>query len=128
MAVTVMSFGYSFGLPYEADIVFDVRFLPNPYFVDALKQLTGEQEEVANYVLKWPEAEEFIRRTLDFVDFLIPLYEREGKSYLTIAVGCTGGKHRSVVVVNRLGVVLGSLLKKKDSMLLEIRHRDLGKS
>ncbi len=81
MAVTVMSFGYSFGLPYEADIVFDVRFLPNPYFVDALKQLTGEQEEVANYVLKWPEAEEFIRRTLDFVDLQTRIGDPDYKLY-----------------------------------------------
>jgi UPF0042 nucleotide-binding protein len=126
MAVTLMSFGYSFGIPYEADIILDVRFLPNPFFVDHLKRLTGEQKGVREYVLKWPEAKEFIRRFQDLIKFLIPLYEKEGKAYLTIAVGCTGGRHRSVVIVRELGIILKKGLGDKGK-LLEIKHRDLAK-
>jgi UPF0042 nucleotide-binding protein len=127
MAVTLMSFGYSFGIPYEADIVLDVRFLPNPYFINHLKRLTGEQEDVRDYVLKWPETAQFINRCQNFVRFLIPLYEKEGKAYLTIAIGCTGGRHRSVVITNELGAILRKSLRKKTA-LLSIRHRDLGKA
>jgi UPF0042 nucleotide-binding protein len=126
MAVTLMSFGYGFGIPYEADIILDVRFLPNPYFVNHLKRLTGEEREIREYVLKWPETKEFIARFRDFVTFLIPLYEKEGKAYLTIAIGCTGGRHRSVVIVNKLGTILRKTLKDK-GVFAEIRHRDLGK-
>ncbi|NIQ38232.1 MAG: RNase adapter RapZ [Proteobacteria bacterium] len=126
MAVTLMSFGYSFGIPYEADIILDVRFLPNPFFVDHLKRLTGEQKGVREYVLKWPEAKEFIRRFQDLIKFLIPLYEKERKAYLTIAVGCTGGRHRSVVIVRELGVILKKSLGDKGK-LLEVKHRDLEK-
>ena len=126
MALTVMSFGYSFGIPYEADIILDVRFLPNPFFINHLKRLTGEERDVREYVLRWPEAREFIARFLDFVKFLIPLYEKEGKAYLTIAIGCTGGRHRSVVIVKELGTILRDALENNGA-LLDIRHRDLGK-
>ncbi len=126
MTVTLMSFGYSFGIPDEADIVFDVRFLPNPFFVDQLKRLTGEAKSVREYVLKWPEAQEFITRFQDFIKFLIPLYEKEGKAYLTIAVGCTGGRHRSVVIVDELEKILKRALGKQGA-LMEMKHRDLEK-
>ncbi len=126
MAVTLMSFGYGFGIPYEADIILDVRFLPNPYFVNHLKRLTGEERQIREYVLKWPETKEFLARFRDFVTFLIPLYEKEGKAYLTIAIGCTGGRHRSVVIVNKLGTILRKTLRDKGAFV-EIRHRDLGK-
>ncbi len=126
MTVTLMSFGYSFGIPNEADIILDVRFLPNPFFVDHLKRLTGEEKGVQDYVLKWPEAKEFITRFQDFIKFLIPLYQKEGKSYLTIAIGCTGGRHRSVVIVSELGKILKKALGKGRAVL-EMRHRDLRK-
>jgi UPF0042 nucleotide-binding protein len=126
MAITLMSFGYGFGTPYEADIVLDVRFLPNPFFISHLKRLNDKEQEVKEYVLKWPETKEFLERFQDFVKFLIPLYQTEGKAYLTIAIGCTGGRHRSVVIVNELGALLGEVLKDKGGFV-EIRHRDLGK-
>lgn len=126
MAVTLMSFGYGFGIPYEADIILDVRFLPNPFFINNLKRLTGEERDVREYVLRWPETKEFIARFQDFIKFLIPLYEKEGKAYLTIAIGCTGGRHRSVVIVNELGTILRKALRNKEATL-EIRHRDMEK-
>jgi len=126
MAVTLMSFGYSFGIPYEADIVLDVRFLPNPFFVNHLKKHTGDQKDVREYVLKWPETHGFVKKFQEFVKFLIPLYEKEGKAYLTIAIGCTGGRHRSVVIVNELGAILSGILKDRGAPLT-IQHRDLGK-
>ncbi len=126
MAVTLMSFGYSFGIPYDADIILDVRFLPNPFFINGLKRLTGVEREVREYVLKWPETKAFIARFQDLVTFLIPLYEKEGKAYLTLAIGCTGGRHRSVVIVEELGAILRKALGDEDAFL-EVRHRDLGK-
>jgi UPF0042 nucleotide-binding protein len=126
MAVTLMSFGYGFGIPYEADLILDVRFLPNPFFVNHLKRLTGGDREVKDYVLKWPETKEFLSRFQDFVTFLLPLYEKEGKAYLTIAIGCTGGRHRSVAIVNELGTTLKETLAEK-ARFLEVRHRDVGK-
>jgi len=126
MAITLMSFGYAFGIPYEADIILDVRFLANPFFVPRLKRLTGEEKHVREYVLKWPETKEFIARFQELVKFLIPLYEKEGKVYLTVAIGCTGGRHRSVVVANELGGILRKTLRNGGA-LLSIRHRDLEK-
>jgi UPF0042 nucleotide-binding protein len=126
MAVTFMSFGYGFGIPFEADIILDVRFLPNPFFVNHMKRLTGEEKEVRDYVLKWPETKEFVEKLQDFVTFLIPLYEKEGKVYLTIAIGCTGGRHRSVVIANELWTILRKGLRGKGAFV-EIRHRDLEK-
>ncbi|MBW2059498.1 MAG: RNase adapter RapZ [Deltaproteobacteria bacterium] len=126
MAITLMSFGYSFGIPYDADIILDVRFLANPFFVDHLKDLTGEEGEVRRYVLGWPETREFITRVRDLIEYLVPLFEKEGKAYLTIAIGCTGGRHRSVVVVNELGAILGKALAREGPLLV-IRHRDLEK-
>lgn len=126
MTITLLSFGYSFGIPVEADWLVDVRFLPNPYFIEELKPLTGEDPQVAEYVLKWDETQEFLRRFQELVKFLIPLYKKEGKSYLTIAIGCTGGRHRSIVVANTVEAFLRKSLKGGD-VILRTTHRDIGK-
>jgi UPF0042 nucleotide-binding protein len=123
MAVTLLSFGYSFGIPYEADLLLDVRFLPNPYFVEELKRLKGDDPKVASYVLQWDEAKEFLKRVQEFIRFLLPLYTRERKTHLTIAVGCTGGRHRSIVIANRLAEMLRDELAPK-GVFLSVRHRD----
>jgi UPF0042 nucleotide-binding protein len=123
MTVTLLSFGYSFGIPYEADLLFDVRFLPNPYFVEELKRLRGDDPKVAEYVLQWEETKEFLKRVQDFIRFLIPLYKRERKTHLTIAVGCTGGRHRSIVIANRVKEMLSDELAQK-GVFLTVRHRD----
>jgi UPF0042 nucleotide-binding protein len=126
MTVTLISFGFSFGVPYEADLLMDVRFLPNPYFVEELKRLNGEDPHISGYVLQWEEAQEFLRRIHEFIQFLLPLYEREGKTQLTIGIGCTGGRHRSIVIVNRLAVMLEEDLKRRGAVL-HVRHRDIEK-
>lgn len=123
MTVTLLSFGYSFGIPYEADLLFDVRFLPNPYFVEELKRLRGDDPKVAEYVLQWEETKEFLKRVQDFIRFLFPLYMRERKTHLTIAVGCTGGRHRSVVIASRVKEMLCDELAQK-GVFLTVRHRD----
>jgi UPF0042 nucleotide-binding protein len=119
LALTLLSFGFKHGLPAEADLVFDVRFLPNPYFVAALSAQSGKDAEVASFVLGGEEAGEFLRRTEDFIAYALPRYAREGKAYLTIAVGCTGGRHRSVAVVDELARRLAA------HWALTVRHRDL---
>jgi RNase adapter protein RapZ len=126
MTVTLMSFGFSFGVPYEADLLMDVRFLPNPYFVEELKRLNGEDPQVSGYVLQWEEAQEFLRRIHEFIQFLLPLYEREGKTQLTIGIGCTGGRHRSIAIVNRLATMLREELPRRGAVL-HVRHRDIEK-
>jgi len=126
MTITLLSFGYSYGIPHEADLLVDVRFLPNPYFVEELKRLTGEDPGVAEYVLKWDETGEFLRRFQELVEFLIPLYKKEGKAYLTIAIGCTGGRHRSIVVANNMEAHLRKSLQEED-VILRTTHRDIGK-
>lgn len=100
--ITVVAFGFKYGVPLDADIVYDVRFLPNPYYIEDLRHLTGNNAPVKEYVLKFEETKEFLGKFLEFNKYLIPKYIREGKSNLTIAVGCTGGKHRSVVIANEL--------------------------
>jgi len=102
MAINFLSFGYKYGVPIDVDLVMDVRFLPNPYFVSTLKDLSGADKRVSTYVLQWPETQEFIQRFTDLLTMLLPLYEREGKSYLTVAIGCTGGRHRSVTLADSL--------------------------
>jgi UPF0042 nucleotide-binding protein len=102
MAINVVSFGFKHGMPVEADLMMDVRFLANPYFVPELKALDGESREIQDFVLKDPETELFINAYLKMLDHLIPLYEKEGKAYLTIAIGCTGGRHRSVVIAQKI--------------------------
>jgi RNase adapter protein RapZ len=120
MKATLLSFGYSYGLPPEADIVMDVRLLPNPFFVRELRELSGQDKKVRDYVLKQKETKEYLRRFSEMIEYLIPLYEKEGKSYLTIAIGCTGGKHRSVVIAERLGAIIG-----KQGKEITVRHRDI---
>lgn len=122
MVINVTSFGYRYGLPVDADIVFDVRFLPNPYFVENLKNYDGNNAGVKNYVLKNKESKQFLEKTLDMMNLLIPLYEKEGKAYLNIAMGCTGGKHRSVVMANKISVFFAA---KKYTV--NINHRDITK-
>ena len=102
MRVFVVSFGYKYGLPSDTDMVLDVRFLPNPFFVEELRLLDGTDPAVARYVLDRPETERFLERTMALLEFTLPLYEREGKRYLTLGVGCTGGRHRSVAIVAEL--------------------------
>jgi RNase adapter protein RapZ len=117
--VHLVSFGYKHGIPLEADLLFDARFLPNPYFVTRLRTLTGRDPRVAKYLRSFPESRGFVKRLRDFIKYLVPFYVREGKSYLTVAVGCTGGRHRSVFVVEEIAK---SLKIRKSTML--VRHRD----
>jgi UPF0042 nucleotide-binding protein len=126
MTVVLLSFGYSFGIPFEVDLLLDVRFLPNPYFVGELKRFKGDHPKVAEYVLQWEETKEFLRHVQEFIRFLLPLYERERKTHLTIAVGCTGGRHRSIVIVNRLAEMLQDELTKR-GVFLSVQHRDAEK-
>ena len=126
MTLTLLSFGYSFGIPYEADLLMDVRFLPNPYFVEELKRLKGDDPKVAEYVLQWEETKEFLRRVQEFIRFLLPLYMRERKTHLTIAMGCTGGRHRSIVIVNQLAKLLRDELTER-GVFVVVRHRDAEK-
>ncbi len=123
MSINLISFGYRYGVPTDADLVFDIRFLPNPYFVNSLKWLDGRDEKVREFVLSRAETKEFLERLKDFLDYLVPLYLKEGKSYLTIAIGCTGGKHRSVVIAEALAGELDS-----GSVTARKRHRDLHKT
>ncbi len=122
LIVNVLSFGYRYGVPTEVDMVFDVRFLPNPNYVPALKPSTGNQKKVADYVLGSMAGKQFSEKLEDMVDFLLPLFESEGKSYLTVAFGCTGGRHRSVVFANKLSGYL-----KKKGFEANITHRDIRK-
>ena len=120
LVINLMSFGYRYGLPPEADIVLDVRFLPNPYFIEELKHLNGEDEKIQEYVMGWEESQTFLRKMLDMMEFLIPLYEKEGKSNLNVALGCTGGKHRSVVMTTRLARYFAG-----ENYLVNTAHRDI---
>lgn len=120
MAVTVMSFGFKHGVPIDADLVLDVRFLPNPYWVESLAELTGNDPAVEEYVLKWPAARRFMEKTIEYLDFLLSQYAQEGRSHVLIGIGCTGGRHRSVVVARRLGEHL-----RDKGMRVTVRHRDL---
>jgi UPF0042 nucleotide-binding protein len=120
MRVQVLSFGFKFGLPHDADLVCDVRFLPNPYFAPELKEMHGEMEPVRRHVLDQDVTRRFLAKYLDLLDFLLPLYEAEGKSYLTIAVGCTGGRHRSVTIAGEIHAHLEAAGKPA-----RLAHRDL---
>jgi UPF0042 nucleotide-binding protein len=103
MVVSVVSFGYKYGVPPEADLVFDVRFLPNPNFVPQLRRLTGAEGRVVRFLERQAETGAYLRRVMSLVRFVLPRHEREARSYLTIAVGCTGGRHRSVMIANEIG-------------------------
>jgi UPF0042 nucleotide-binding protein len=109
LTASLVSFGYKHGIPFDADLVFDVRFLPNPHFVDALRPLDGRDQRVRDFVLSHGEARELLERLRDLLEFLLPFYQREGKAYLTVAVGCTGGRHRSVTFVEMLRQFLEGL-------------------
>jgi UPF0042 nucleotide-binding protein len=123
ISTILTSFGYKFGIPYDVDLVMDVRFLPNPFFVSELRNFTGNDDRVYNYVMKNEIAESFQKKFFTLINFLIPHYEKEGKTYLNIGVGCTGGQHRSVAVINSLEKFLS---KKKYQ--IRVIHRDLGKT
>jgi UPF0042 nucleotide-binding protein len=120
--INVLSFGFKYGIPAEADLVLDVRFIPNPYFVDGLRNLTGKDPEVEEYLLRQPETDAFASRLKEFLGFLVPLYTKEGKTYLTVAIGCTGGKHRSVYLAGELGRHL-----ENEGLAATVNHRDLGR-
>lgn len=122
LSITCMSFGFKYSLPTEADLVFDVRCLPNPFYVDELRDLTGDDKEVFNYVLKWDQTKGFLKRLFPLIDYMIPLYSAEGKTQLVIAVGCTGGKHRSVAITNLIYEHL-----KKQNLSVNKTHRDVHK-
>lgn len=122
--VTVMSFGYKYGIPQDADLVFDVRFLPNPYYVQELRPMTGNDKPIQDYVMRSDISKAFILKLNDLIDFLIPSYIEEGKTQLVIAIGCTGGKHRSVTVANE---IYQNLLGCEEGIGLRIEHRDIDK-
>jgi len=123
MIINVTSFGYRYGLPADADLVIDVRFLPNPYYVEALKKYDGHQPAVEAYVLNNAESKNFLKKANDLMTFLIPLYEKEGKARLNIALGCTGGKHRSVVMANHISSHFHGM-----NYIVHTSHRDINKS
>ena len=123
LVITILSFGFKYGIPSDSDLVFDVRFLPNPYYVDELKAKSGNDKEVQDYVMGFEVSEKFLDKLEDLLNFLIPNYILEGKNQLVISVGCTGGKHRSVTLANKLY----ERLKKQDSFGITIEHRDIGK-
>lgn len=121
LMVSVMSFGFKHGIPQDADLVFDVRFLPNPFYIDELKYLTGNDKAVQDYVMQSPDAEAFLVKLMEMLDFLLPGYVKEGKHQLVIAIGCTGGQHRSVTLANELY----QRMKNKGNYGLNINHRDI---
>ncbi|MGM0502481.1 MAG: RNase adapter RapZ, partial [Bacillota bacterium] len=121
LTVSVLSFGFKYGVPADADLMFDVRFLPNPHYVDSLRPLTGNDPQVQEYVLKWPITQNFKEKLFEMIRFLLPQYIKEGKTHLTIAIGCTGGQHRSVTLANKLYQELDD----EYNVLLE--HRDSDK-
>jgi UPF0042 nucleotide-binding protein len=123
MTTRFVSFGFKYGAPVEADLVFDVRFLDNPYFVPQLRELAGTDEPVASYVLGNPETQELLGHVLSLLRFTMPRYEREGKSYLTVAIGCTGGRHRSVAIAERLSAALSA-----EGVPSQVHHRDVGRA
>jgi len=120
LEVSLVSFGYKFGLPLDADMVFDMRFLPNPFWVDELRDLNGTEAKVQDYILQQEDAREFLERALSLMQFLRNLFIREGRRYITLAFGCTGGRHRSVAVVEEMA----SRLEEMD-WVVNIRHRDI---
>ena len=120
MRINILSFGFKYGTPHDASLIMDVRFLANPYFVPEIKALDGKSQEIKNYVLNNDETRRFLRKYLDLLDYLIPLYEKEGKAYLTIAVGCTGGRHRSVTIAE---AIYEHIIKFGEQIM--ITHRDI---
>ena len=121
LMVNIVSFGFKHGIPSDADLVFDVRFLPNPFYIDELKHITGNEKAVQDYVMSFPEAGEFLNKLNDMLNFLLPGYIKEGKYQLVVAIGCTGGQHRSVTLAN----ALYQEMKDKGDYGLSITHRDI---
>jgi UPF0042 nucleotide-binding protein len=119
LIIYLVSFGYKHGVPLESDLLFDVRFLPNPFFVSGLRMLSGRHPQVAKYMRSFSETKEFIKHVCSFLGFLIPLYIKEGKAYLTVGIGCTGGRHRSVFIVEELAKLI-----KFRKVTIKVRHRD----
>lgn len=122
LLIDITSFGFKYGIPSDADLVFDVRFLPNPYYIDELKNKTGVQSDVQEFVLKWQQTTEFLDKLYDMISYLVPYYQEEGKSQLVIAIGCTGGMHRSVTMVEKM---YEKLLENKFKVIKH--HRDIEK-
>lgn len=120
LTVNITSFGFKYGIPLDADLVFDVRFLPNPHYIDELRPNTGQHPDVYDYVMKWPETQKFLEKLVDMLEYLIPQYDEEGKSQVVIGIGCTGGKHRSVAITE----YLGNTLNLKESEQIRVSHRD----
>ena len=120
MQIAVLSFGFKYGVPLEADLLIDVRFMPNPYFIPELKNLNGKDEQVKQFIKRAPETQNFLEKYLSLLEYLTPLYEKEGKSYLTIAVGCTGGRHRSVTIAEDISNHIKKLNRK-----ITLTHRDI---
>lgn len=123
LSVNITSFGFKYGIPIDADLVFDVRFLPNPHYIEQLRPHTGQDSDVYDYVMKWPETQSFLTKLLDMLHFLLPQYHKEGKSQVIIAIGCTGGKHRSVAIAEYLGRMLGT----SETETVRVSHRDEGR-
>ena len=123
MLISVVSFGFRFGVPLDAELVFDVRFLPNPNYVPRLKNKTGQDLPVRRFIDSYPQTKEFVQRLTDLLVYLLPHYMREGKSYLTIGIGCTGGRHRSVALAEEIGEILA-----REGYKTKVSHRDVGKS
>ena len=121
--ISVLSFGFKYGIPPDADLVFDVRFLPNPYYIEELRPHSGNDKQVRDYVMDNKKAEIFLEKMTDLVEFLIPNYVQEGKTQLVVGIGCTGGKHRSVTLANELF----EILSKNENYGIRIEHRDIGK-
>lgn len=119
--VHILSFGFKYGIPIDADLVFDVRFLPNPHYVDHMREKTGLEQEVADYVFKWTETKKFLEKLMDLLEYMLPQYKREGKAQLIIGIGCTGGKHRSVALAESIGQSLS------EDYYVHVTHRDLEK-
>jgi RNase adapter protein RapZ len=120
LTASLISFGYKHGIPYDADLVFDARFLPNPHFVDGLRALDGRDERVRDFIFAHAESREFLQRLQDLLTFVLPFYRREGKAYLTVAIGCTGGRHRSVALVEALKPFL-----EEHGLPPTVVHRDI---
>jgi UPF0042 nucleotide-binding protein len=122
LQILIVSFGYKYGIPLDSDLIFDTRFLPNPFYIEELREKTGRSDKIKDYVLKAPETKKFLKELYHFIDYLTPHFVEEGKSYLTVSIGCTGGKHRAVVVAEKLKEHL-----KKTNHSLRIHHRDIHK-
>lgn len=120
-SVNLVSFGFKYGIPIDADLIFDVRFLPNPHYVPHLQPLTGQNKEVSTYIFKWADTQKFIEKITDLLKFMLPLYKKEGKSQLVVGIGCTGGQHRSVALVEHFQKIFST------EYITHVTHRDIDK-